>query len=122
MWHGFQPFLTFGGGFAFPYLVDNACWRSSSHSCDVETTGTFLALRFTGTTSAEAPRSTFRERSLSVSRVVLNLWKIKTPMGWLAVDNDPLRSIFRERVGDCREIHHARGEPGAFETNAGFRV
>ena len=91
MWHGFQPFLTFGGGFAFPYLVDSGAEEVAfMDSADRYVFG----VRFTGTTSGGTTFHVSRKLSLRVEGM-LNLWQIKTPIGWFALENDPLR-LFSE--------------------------
>ena len=91
MWHGFQPFLTFGGGFAFPYLVDHGVEEVAFMPAqDRYVFGT----RFTGTASGGTTFHVSRKLSLRVEGM-LNLWQIKTPIGWFTLDNDPLR-LFSE--------------------------
>ena len=91
MWHGFQPFLTFGAGAAFPYLVDNGAEEVAFMDAADRY---FFGVRFTGTTSGGTTFHVSRRLSLRVEGM-LNLWQIKTPMGWFSFDNDPLH-LFSE--------------------------
>ena len=90
-WNGFQPFLAFGGGFAFPWAVDHGVEESRFiPSLDRYIFGT----RFTGTVSGGTTFHVTGKISLRLEGM-LNLWQIKTPIGWLTVNNDPLR-LFSE--------------------------
>ena len=86
-WHGVQPFLTFGGGFAFPWLVDHGVEEVNFMPSEERF---IFGTRFTGTVSGGTSFHVSRKISLRVEGM-LNLWQIKTPIGWLTVKNDPLR-------------------------------
>ena len=86
MWHGFQPFLAFGGGFAFPFTVDHEVEQVAfMPSQDRYIFGT----RFTGTVSGGTTFHVTGKISLRLEGM-LNLWQVKTPIGWLTLDNNPL--------------------------------
>ena len=84
-WHGLQPFIIFGGGVAAPFSVD----RTLEGLVDMPTDEQFaFGTRFAGMFGGGANFHVSSKISLRLEGV-MNLWKIKTPVGWLTVDNDP---------------------------------
>ena len=85
-WHGLQPFLEFGGGFAAPLSVDRF-WEGLSGMPHEEQFA--FGTRFAGTFGGGDNYHLSNKISLRLEGVV-SLWKIQTPVGWLTVDNNPL--------------------------------
>ena len=85
-WHGLQPFIEFGGGFAAPLSVDRVLEGLSEMPREEQFT---FGTRFAGTVGGGANYHVSNKISLRLEGV-MNLWKVKTPVGWLTVDNDPL--------------------------------
>ena len=84
-WRGLQPFLVFGGGVASQVSIDRTLEGSSQ--MPVEEQFVFGA-RFAGTVGGGANFHVSNKISFRLDGL-MNLWKIKTPVGWLTVDADP---------------------------------
>ncbi len=89
MWHNLQPFLAFGAGIAFPFSTDRGIEQVSFMPGDE---WYFFGTRFAGTFGGGINYHLSRKISLRLEAVV-NLWKVDTPVGWLTLDNDPLREF-----------------------------
>ena len=88
-WHKLQPFLAFGAGIAFPFSTDR---RIEQVSLMPGQEWYFFGTRFAGTFGGGINYHLSRKISLRLETMV-NLWKVETPVGWLTLDNDPLREF-----------------------------
>lgn len=84
-WRGLQPFIVFGGGVAAQVSVDRALEGSSQMPVEEQFA---FGTRFAGTVGGGANFHVSNKISLRLEGV-MNLWKIKTPVGWLTVVADP---------------------------------
>ena len=84
-WHGFQPFIAFGAGVAYAASTDRIIEGVSVLPADEWYS---LGTRFAGTFGGGANFHVSSKLSVRLEGVV-NLWKVKTPAGWLTVDADP---------------------------------
>ena len=89
MWHRLQPFLAFGAGIAFPFTTDRRIEQASFMPGDEwYQFGTRFAGMFGGGINYHLSRKiSFRLETM------VNLWKVETPVGWLTLNNDPLREF-----------------------------
>ena len=84
-WHGLQPFIIFGAGVAAPFSVD----RTLEGLVDMPVAEQFaFGTRFGGMFGGGANFHVSNKISLRFEGV-MNLWKIKTPVEWVTVANDP---------------------------------
>ena len=88
-WHNLQPFLAFGAGLAFPFSDDR---RIEKVSFMPGTEWYSFGTRFAGTFGGGINYHISRKISFRLETSV-NLWKVETPVGWLTLDNDPLRQF-----------------------------
>ena len=84
-WHGLQPFVLFGGGFALTVGPDRSLELTEDMPLDEWYE---LGTRFTGTFGGGTNLHISDRVSLRLDGVV-HLWKITTPVGWLTVENNP---------------------------------
>ena len=84
-WRGLQPFIAFGGGVAAPVSVDRPLERLSEMPTDEQFA---FGTRFAGTVGGGANFHVSNKISFRIEGM-MNLWKVKTPVGWLTVDADP---------------------------------
>lgn len=99
-WHGLQPFIEFGGGVAAPFSVDRVLEGLSEMPPDEQFA---FGTRFAGTFGGGANYHVSSKISLRLEGVV-NLWKVKTPVGWLTVDNDPLSINVKDEWVSAKSI------------------
>ena len=99
-WHGLQPFIEFGGGFAAPLSVDRVLEGLSVMPPEEQFS---FGTRFAGTFGGGANYHLSNKISLRLEGVV-SLWKVKTPVGWLTVDNNPLGIIVSDEWVSAKSI------------------
>ncbi len=88
-WHNLQPFIMFGAGIAFPFATDRRIEQTTFLPGDEWYS---FGTRFAGTFGGGVNYHLSRKISLRLETVV-SLWKITTPVGWLTLENDPLREF-----------------------------
>ena len=89
MWHNLQPFLAFGAGIAFPFSTKRGIEQASFMPGDE---WYFFGTRFAGKFGGGINYHLSRKISFRLETMV-HLWKVETPVGWLTLDNDPLREF-----------------------------
>ena len=84
-WHGFQPFVIFGGGLALATFTD----RTRELTTDMPRDEWYkFGTRFTASFGGGLNYQVSDRISLRLVGL-MNLWKISTPLGWRTVANDP---------------------------------
>jgi len=99
-WHRIQPFVLFGGGLTLAESTD----RLLELATDMPQGEWFkFGTRFAGAFGGGTSLHISDKISLRLDGVV-NLWKIATPVGWLTVDNDPLRENLESEWVSAKSI------------------
>ena len=99
-WHGLQPFVAFGGGIVGALSVD----RTLEGDRDMPREEQFgFGARFAAMLGGGANFFVSNKISLRLEGV-MNFWKIKTPVGWLTVDNNPVGIVVSDEWVSAKSI------------------